>query len=186
MTSFFLKLHVFNFRKTNTSQPTTKGRQSLTFSYNKCPLFTLPKIELTKNGERDGQIPSVNNGNNSSSVNGDLLPRRLRHVKMLKRRIAPTSVIVGQSKIWRTEICCRNGNRFSRQTPLIISTSVTLYLKTFPARSPVIKQSCAQRRRIRPISRTIQVPISASPSCIKSPKSPLNNDFQAKSLKLSL
>ena len=46
----------------------------------------------------------VKDGDDSASIDANLFPSRLGHVKVLKRRVAPTSSIVGQGIVWRTEV----------------------------------------------------------------------------------
>lgn len=43
-------------------------------------------------------------GNNASSVDANLLPSRLSHIEVLKRRVAPSSIVVWESEIRRAEI----------------------------------------------------------------------------------
>ena len=55
--------------------------------------------------------PSVSNRHNSCSVLSNVLEYRLREIKVLKRRVAPASSVVGEGIVWRAEIggCDHNG-----------------------------------------------------------------------------
>lgn len=62
-------------------------------------------------------IPLEQNRDNSTSVDANLFPGRLSHIKVLERRVAPASIVVRESKVRRAEICGSNGNRCSFYAP---------------------------------------------------------------------
>ena len=64
-------------------------------------------------------LPPVGNGDDSSAVLSDLLENRLREIEVLKRRIAPTAIIIGETEIRRTEICGGDYNG-TRETPFFV------------------------------------------------------------------
>lgn len=76
-------------------------------------------------------VPLVNDRDDTASVDTDLFPGRLGHVEMLKRRIAPTSIVARKSEVGRTEIGGGDCNGSSFNTPsgvrmVITHDSVTL------------------------------------------------------------
>ena len=78
-------------------------------------------------------LPSVNYGNNTSSVLGNVLENRLREIKVVIRRVTPAS--------WRAEVsgCDHNG---ARQAPLwVIDTPELIACTTAQA---IVKQCSAQ------------------------------------------
>ena len=111
------------------------------------------------------KIPLEEDGDDSASVNANLLPSRLSHVEVLKRRITPTAIVVGQSIVRRAEIGRRHGHRRPFNAPPWIRLVITNDLEALTARCTVVKQRRTQRRRSRPITRLVQVPIPTSSAC---------------------
>lgn len=62
--------------------------------------------------------PLEDNRHDPTSVNTDLFPSRLSHIKMLERRVAPAAIVVWESIVRRAEVCCSNGDGYSFLAPL--------------------------------------------------------------------
>jgi hypothetical protein len=58
-------------------------------------------------------VLSVEDRYNSSSVLGNSLESRLRHVEMRPRRVAPAAIVIREVIIWWTEISSSDGNIFT-------------------------------------------------------------------------
>ena len=67
----------------------------------------------------------VKDGDDSASVNANLFPSGLSHVKVLKRRVAPTPGIVGQGIVGRTEVGGSDSDGGSLPPPLGVGLVVT-------------------------------------------------------------
>ena len=121
-------------------------------------LQTIPYLKFKKISTPQN-IPSVRNRHNSSSILSNVLEDRLRKVKVMQRRIAPTSCIVRESIVWRAEIggCDHNG---ASQAPLTIIHALNLIART--TAQSIVKQSCAQSCSICSITLAIQVSITTS------------------------
>jgi UDP-N-acetylglucosamine enolpyruvyl transferase len=77
-------------------------------------------------------IPLKQNRHDSSSINTNLFPSRLSHIKVLERRVAPASIVVWKSIIRGAEICCSNGHRIAFNTPSGVCLKITHNSVTFP------------------------------------------------------
>lgn len=80
---------------------------------------------------------------------------------MWARRVAPASIVVRESVVWRAEVCGgdEDGGAASVAPPRV---TPTLYLKTRAAAEPIVEQGCAQRRRVDTVSLTVQISV---PTC---------------------
>lgn len=87
--------------------------------------FNLDFYKPRKTREED--ILSVENWYNSCLVLGDFLKSKLRHVKVLSWRIAPTTVIVRESVVWWTEVCGGNCDAGTLDAPLGLLGCITNY-----------------------------------------------------------
>lgn len=104
--------------------------------------FSYLSINLNVRREWVGQ-PLVDHRHNSSTIDADFLPRRLSHVEMLARGVAPPAIVTGEGKIWRAEVSGRDSHRRSLHAPLGVCLVVAHNLVALTARSPVIEQSRA-------------------------------------------
>ena len=132
----------------------TTERQRSVISLEKGKVFKL-KI-LTK------ALPSVSHRHNSSFVLGNVLEDRLREIKVVLGRVAPTPIVVRKSIVWWAEIggCNHNG---ARQAPPGVAHTLNLIAR--PTAQPIVEQSCAQSCSVCPIPLAIQVPIATSSTC---------------------
>lgn len=79
------------------------------------------EIGVSIDGEPDSTLlvtrhSAEGDGDYSSTVLGNLEEGRLSKIEVLERRITPTTVVIGESKIWWAEVCGSNYNR-TRETP---------------------------------------------------------------------
>lgn len=105
--------------------------------------------------------PLVSYRDNSSSVLSNVLEHRLREIKMLLRRIAPTACIVGEGVVRWAKIgsCDHNG---AGQAPFGVINTLNLIAR--PTAQTVVEQSRAQGCSVRSITLAIQIPIATSPT----------------------
>jgi hypothetical protein len=106
--------------------------------------------------------PLVHHRDDAGAVDADLLPRRLRHVEVLPRRVAPAAVVAGLGVVRRAQVGRRHGHRHAPLAPLPAVLGVARHLVALPARRAVVEQRRAQRRRVRPVPRRVQVAVPAS------------------------
>lgn len=72
--------------------------------------------------------PLVENGHDACPVYGDGLPRRLGHVEMSARGVAPAAVVVGKGVVGRAEVGGGDGNGLALAAPLRCLFGVAHYL----------------------------------------------------------
>jgi hypothetical protein len=106
--------------------------------------------------------PAIDDGDNSRLVDSNLLVSGNSHVEMLERHVAPSTVVVGQIRVGRTEVGCRHSHRSFGYTP---SRLVAFDLKACPTAQAVVEEGRAQSCCVRSIALAIQVSIPASTSC---------------------
>ena len=107
-------------------------------------------------------IPSVLDRDYSSFVLSHVQEYRLCKIKVLQRRITPSSSIVRESAVWRAKVCCSHSDG-SRETPLDIHT---FDLKASSTSEASVEQRSTQGSCVRTITLAIKISISASSSCI--------------------
>ena len=110
-------------------------------------------------------LPLVEDGDDSASVNADLFPSGLSHVEVLKGRVAPSAVVVGESEVWWAKIGGCYGHRRPFDAPTGVGLVIARDLDALPAGCSVVEQRGAQRCRACPVTRVVQVPIPTSSSC---------------------
>ncbi len=103
--------------------------------------------------------PSVGNRDNPSSVLGNALEDRLREIKVLERRVTPSSSIVREGIVWWAEIGGSDHNG-AWQAPFWVFRAPNLIARS--AAQPTVEQSCAQSCCVRSIPLAVQVPIPTS------------------------
>lgn len=108
-------------------------------------------------------VPSKCHRHNSSSILSNLKEGWFCHIKVLQRRVAPTTIIVGQSKVWRTEVCSSDNNGARLAPSWII---ITPHFITCPTTQAIVEQSSAQSCSVGSISLTVQIPIATCTSCM--------------------
>ncbi len=116
-------------------------------------------------GEPDAAAPlarhaAVVHGHDPGAVHRDRLPRRLRHVEVAARRVAPPAGVAGQGVVWRAEVGRRHGDGRPRLAPLRLA-GVAGDGEAGAARRAAVEQRRAQRRRPRPVPGAVQVAVPA-------------------------
>ncbi|KAK2997924.1 hypothetical protein RJ639_026080 [Escallonia herrerae] len=121
-------------------------------------------------GDADGElfIPSECYGHNSGTVLSYLQESGLCHVKMLQGRIAPATVVVRQSRVWRAEIGGSDGDGGGEAPSGVVVAS---HLVAGAATQAIVEQGRAKCCSVGSIPLTVQVPVSTCSSC-KTPKTP--------------
>lgn len=107
-------------------------------------------------------LPSVGNRHNSCSVLSNVLEDRLREIKVLQWRVAPTSCVVGEGIVWRAEIGGSDHNG-AWQAPFRVTSALNLIARA--TAQPVVEQSRTQSSSVCSIALTVQVTIPTSPTC---------------------
>ena len=108
--------------------------------------------------------PLVEDRDDAAAVDADLLPRRLGHVEVLPRRVAPPAVVAGLGVVGRAQVGGGDGHRHARLAPPAVLL-VALHLVALPARRAAVEHRQAQRRRVRAVPRRVQVAIPARATC---------------------
>jgi hypothetical protein len=85
------------------------------------------------------------------------------------RRVAPAAVVAGEGVVGRAQVGPGDGHRPPLQAPPRLGLVVARDLVALPARRAVVEQRRAQRRRVRPVPRPVQVPVPTRPTCAWSP-----------------
>jgi len=119
--------------------------------------------------------PFVSHRHYSSFVLGNVLEDRLREIKVVLGRVAPTPIVVRKSIVWWAEIggCNHNG---ARQTPPGVTHTLDLIAR--PTAQPIVEQGCAQSCSVCPIPLAIQVPIATSSThCPRSITTPIEGSM---------
>lgn len=119
-----------------------------------------------KPGKRNKNVPLVQNWNNTTTVDGNLLPSRLSHVKMWPGRVAPPTIVAWEGQVWRAEISGCDGDGPAFQTPSRVCFVVTYDLEALPTGRPIIEQRSTQCCCSSAITCGVKVSISTSPTCI--------------------
>jgi hypothetical protein len=63
-------------------------------------------------------VPLITHRHDPAPVHSNLQKRRHGHIEMLERPVAPPAIVVGETGIGGTEICCCHRYRSARQAPL--------------------------------------------------------------------
>ncbi|KAK3015344.1 hypothetical protein RJ639_007287 [Escallonia herrerae] len=92
---------------------------------------------------------------------------RLSQIKVAKRGIAPSTIVIRQGVVRWTEVGRDHGDG-SWQAPFGIFTASQLVTRT--AAQPTVEEGRAQGRRVSPVALAVQVPISTRSSCIVTTK----------------
>ena len=112
-------------------------------------------------------IPPVHNGDDTTLIDADLQPGRLRHVEVWPPCVAPAAVVVREVVVRRAEVGGRDRHRNSRLAePGFRPLAVARDLVALPAGGAVVEEHGAQRRRPRPVPRRVQVPVAARSTCV--------------------
>ena len=80
------------------------------------------------------------NGDNSCSVLGNLQEGRLGQVEVLEGRVAPPTVVVSERRVWRTKVCCSDGDG-PREAPFGVVVASDLVAR--PTAQAIVEQSSA-------------------------------------------
>jgi hypothetical protein len=109
----------------------------------------------------------VQHRDDAALVDADLEPRRLGHVEVRPRRVAPAPGAAGVGVVWRAQVGGRDGDgAAARPAPPRVRLRVARHLVALPARRAAVVQHLAQRRRVLPVPRRVQVAVPARASCI--------------------
>ena len=112
--------------------------------------------------------PSVHDGDDAGAVDADLLPRRLRHVEVGARRVAPAAVVAGQPIVRRAEVGGGDGHRGAGPlAPRRVRLVVAGDLVALAAGGAIVEERRAQRRRARAVPLRVEVPVPARAACHK-------------------
>jgi hypothetical protein len=115
-------------------------------------------------GDRSMCVPLEIDGDDAAAVDADLFPGGLRHVEVLARRVAPAAVVARLGVVRWAEVGRGDGHRRARLAPLRVGL-VARDLVALAARRAVVEQRRAQRRRVRPVPRRVQVAVPARAAC---------------------
>lgn len=108
-------------------------------------------------------IPSVLDRDNPCFELSHVLKYRLSKIEVPQRIVTPPSVIVRESIIRRTEVCC--GDYYgSRETPIVVVYAFELKAST--TTQPIVEQSCAQCSCVCAVALVVEISIPASSSYI--------------------
>lgn len=105
--------------------------------------------------------PPVLDGHDAGPSLGDLGEDRLGKVEVRLRGVAPPTVVVGERIVGRAEIGGRHHSG-ARQTA---AAARAPDLKARTAAPAIVEQRGAQRRRVGPVPRAVQVSVAARSSC---------------------
>jgi hypothetical protein len=125
------------------------------------------EVVVAVDGEADAAAAPARNapvvdGHDAAAVDGDALPRRLRHVEVAARRVAPAAVVAGLRPVGRAEVGGRHrdGARPGPAPPRL--ARVAGDGEAGAAGGAVVEQRRAQRRRVPAVPAAVQVAIAAS------------------------
>ena len=111
-------------------------------------------------------VPPVLDRHDAGTGDGDLGEDRLGEVEVRLRRVAPSTIVVGERIIGWAEVGrCHNGG--TRQAAATASASD---LKARAAALPIVEQRGAQRRGVLPVPCIVQVAIPTRSSCMSDTK----------------
>ena len=105
--------------------------------------------------------PPVLHGHDAGAGLGDPGEHRLGEVEVRLRRVAPPAVVVGERVVGRAEV----GGRHHGGAGQAAAAAGAPDLEARAAAPPVVEQRGAQRRRVRPVPRAVQVAVAARSSC---------------------
>lgn len=98
----------------------------------------------------------------AAPVDTNVFEGSLRHVEMLKRRIAPTARIVGESVVWRAEIGGGDDHGGSDQAPLGLDVCIPTNFKTSTAAETTVEERRAKGGGVRAITGGVEITVTAS------------------------
>jgi hypothetical protein len=108
---------------------------------------------------------AVEHRHDPGAVDADPLPRRLRHVEVPPRRVAPPAAVAGEGPVGRAQVGGRHGHRAPRLAPPPGLVGVAHDEVALPARRAVVEQRRAQRRVLEAVPLVVQVPIPTRTAC---------------------
>lgn len=119
---------------------------------------------MTINGETNSALsltgyPSVLNRDDSSPKLSNVLKNGLRQVKVLQRRVAPTTVVIWKRIVGRAEVSSSDNDR-ARKAPLRVIVALDFIAST--ATETIIEQCSAQSRGVGTVALAIQIAITTS------------------------
>jgi hypothetical protein len=109
-------------------------------------------------------VPLVEDGDDAGAVDADLLPRRLRHVEVGARRVAPASPVGGDGVVGRAQVGGGDGDGVAGLAPPGLA-GVALDVVALAAGRAVVEQHLAQRRVQHPVPLVVQVVVPARAAC---------------------
>lgn len=100
------------------------------------------KTVTTKESNGKGMLPAVRNRDDTGTIFSDLEEHGHCQIKMGSRRIAPPTIVAGESVVWRAEVGSSDNNRrTTRMTPSRIVS--TLDFEAGSTAQPTVEQGCA-------------------------------------------
>ncbi|RRT42034.1 hypothetical protein BHE74_00016296 [Ensete ventricosum] len=132
-----------------------------------------------------GEPPLEQHRHDPAAVDADLLPRRLGHVEVLARGVAPPAVVVGERVVGGAEVGGGDRHRHAPDAPPGIRLEVADDLVALPARRAVVEQRRAQGGCPGAVPRRVQVAVATSSTCTpNNPVRPRNHMAAARSVLL--
>lgn len=122
------------------------------------------EVRVTINGETNSALsltghPSVLNRDNSSPELSNVLENRLREIKVLQRRITPTTVVIRERIVGRAEVSSSDNDRAGK-APLRVIVALDFIAST--ATEAIIEQCSAQSRGVGTVALAIKIAITTS------------------------
>ncbi len=105
----------------------------------------------------------VEDGDDASAVDANVLPGRLGHVEVRAGCVAPAAV--GEVIVGRTVVGARHGDRLAELAPVGRLAVVADDEVALPARRAVVEQRRAQRCVVDAVALVVQVAVPARATC---------------------
>jgi hypothetical protein len=124
------------------------------------------EVAAPLDGEPDAAGPAardaaVVDGHDPGAVHGDGLPRRLRHVEVAARRVAPAAGVARERPVGRAQVGGRDRDGGGARLAPLGPPRVAGDGEARAAHGAVVEQRRAQRRRARAVPGVVQVAVPA-------------------------
>ena len=124
------------------------------------------EVAVPADGEPDAagapaRHAAVAHGHDPGAVHGDGLPRRLRHVEVAARRVAPAAAVAGQRPVGRAQVGGRDRDGGGARPAVPGPRGVAGDGEAGAAHGAAVEERRAQRCRARPVPRVVQVAVPA-------------------------
>lgn len=115
--------------------------------------------------KRCTSIPTIRDGDNSSTILSDFEEHWHGEIEVSTRRVTPAAIVVRKSVIGWTKVSCSDYNgRAARMTPPRVIRA--LDFKTRAAAQSVVEQCGAESGRVDTVTLAVQVTVPTSTTCI--------------------